>query len=172
MNQDNNNKDTSHKISEKVANYPVEGAITKDKGRGLIASRDIERGELIFTGTNNTIIFDTGHSWRKFLWHLYHAPPTPDLYPEGFACDIQAWSWIQAVSNEMGLKIVVDIDESSLLNQPAIGEVANIQCGELDDEDAECGMDYYAIKDIKQGDEISCKYSDFLEPDSWKSFEL
>ena len=167
-----NNVDSTHQVSAKSSNFPVEGAFTTDKGRGLVASRDIKRGELIFTGTNNTIVFDTGHSWRKFLWYLYHAPPTPDPYPEGFACDIRAWSWVQALPNEKGSKIVVDIDESSLLNQPSTGERANIQCGKLDDKNAECELDYYARVDIKKGDEILCRYSDFADLGSWESFGL
>ena len=167
-----NNVDTTHQVSAESSNFPVLGAFTTDKGRGLVASRDIKRGELIFTGTNNTIVFDTGHSWRKFLWYLYHAPPTPDHYPEGFACDIRAWSWIQALPNEKGSKIVVDIDESSLLNQPSKGERANIQCGKLDDKNAECELDYYARVDIKKGDEILCRYSDFAAQGGWQSFGL
>jgi len=164
--------DRTYKVTEKVATHPVEGTFTTTKGRGLIASRDIKRGELIFTGTNNTIVFDTGHAWRKFLWYLYHAPPTPDPYPEGFACDIRSWSWIQYMPNQQGLKIMVDIDESSLLNQPSSGERANIQCGKLDDKkNAECELDYYAKVDIKKGDEILCRYSDFAEG-GWDSFGL
>jgi len=163
---------TYYKVTEKVATHPVEGTFTTTKGRGLIASRDIKRGELIFTGTNNTIVFDTGHAWRKFLWYLYHAPPTPDPYPEGFACDIKSWSWIQHMPNQQGLKIMVDIDESSLLNQPSSGERANIQCGKLDDKKkAVCELDYYAKVDIKKGDEILCRYSDFAEG-GWHSFGL
>jgi len=167
-----NNEDTTHKVNDDSVSFPVEGAVTADKGRGLIASRDIKRGELIFTGTNNTIVFDTGHSWRKFLWYLYHAPDTPDLYPEGFACDIRSWSWIQAVPNEEGLKIVVDIDESSLLNQPSEDEEANIQCGKLDDEDSICEFDYYAMVDIEKGDEILCEYADFAESRAWHELGL
>jgi len=167
----NGNVDGTYKVTEKVATHPVEGTFTIDKGRGLIASRNIKRGELIFTGTNNTIVFETGHAWRKFLWYLYHAPPTPDPYPEGFACDIKSWSWIQYMPNQQGLKIMVDIDESSLLNQPSSGERANIQCGKLNDKNAECELDYYARKDIKKGDEILCRYSDFAEG-GWDIFGL
>ena len=71
---------------------PVDQTVSPDKGRGLIASRDIKRGELIFTGTNNTIAFETGDAWRNFLLHLYYsAPPPTGGYEDGFACDIRSW---------------------------------------------------------------------------------
>mmetsp|Transcript_4248 Transcript_4248/g.8167 ORF Transcript_4248/g.8167 Transcript_4248/m.8167 type:complete len:347 (-) Transcript_4248:195-1235(-) len=170
------NKDVSYKMGKDPFDTPVEGAFTPGKGRGLIASRDIAKGELIFTGSNNTIVFTTGDSWRNFVWYLGHAPPPPQTngvaspYVEGFACDILAWSWNQRIPDENGpMQAVVDIDESSLLNSPSSGEDPNIQCGR--DEDDVCGMDYYAKVDIKKGDEIVCRYSDFSTP-SWKTMGL
>lgn len=162
--------DTSYKLGKVPFEMKVEGALTEDKGRGIIASRDIAKDEMIFTGTNNTIVFRTGHSWRKLLWHLYHAPSS-DGYEEGFACDVLAWSWNQRVpGNDKGpVRILVDIDESSLLNQPSVGEEANIQCGK--GENPKCGVDYYALEDIKKGDEILCEYSDFSSP-SWHKMGL
>ena len=60
----------------------------------------------------------------------------------------------------------------SLLNQPSSGERANIQCGKLNQKKAECELeDYYAKVDIKKGDEILCRYSDFAEG-GWYSFGL
>ena len=52
------------------------------------------------------------------------------------------------------------------------GERANIQCGKLDDKNAECELDYYARVDIKKGDEILCRYSDFAAQGGWQSFGL
>jgi len=162
-------KDVSYKFTNETYVSPVKTVLTKDKGRGLIASRDIQKGELIFTGTNNTIVFETGHAWRSFLWYLYHAS-VPD-YPEGFACDIKSWSWVQESlpNGKGGPVIVVDIDESSLLNQPSRnnGEVANIQCGKGEN----CGVNYYAKMDIKKGDEILCRYSGCSEA-TWDDFGL
>ena len=51
------NKDVTYKMGKKPFDSPVVGAFTPDKGRGLIASRDIARGETIFTASNNTIVF-------------------------------------------------------------------------------------------------------------------
>ena len=70
--------------------------------------------------------------------------------------------------------IMVDIDASSLLNQPSRGEHANIQCGRLTSKGEKkdtCGVDYYAKKDIKKGDEILCEYSDFAHG-RWDDFGL
>ena len=57
------------------------------------------------------------------------------------------------------------------MNQPSSGERANIQCGKLNDKNTECELDYYAKVDIKKGDEILCRYSDFAEG-GWDSFGL
>ena len=86
-------KPKTYKVAERTDhNNPVDQSVTPDKGRGLIASRDIKRGELIFTGTNNTIVFETGGAWRNFLLHLYYSPPPPTGgYEDGFACDINSW---------------------------------------------------------------------------------
>jgi len=170
-------KPETYKLKESSTHVnPVSQNITPDKGRGLIASRDIRQGELIFTGTNNTIIFTTGESWRNFLLHLYYSPPPLDGgYEDGFACDILAWSWNQQWPPPDGeYKIMVDIDASSLLNSPSEGEEHNIQCGEQledDEEDTVCGVDYFATRDIKKGEEILCDYSDFSHP-TWDSFGL
>ena len=76
--------------------------------------------------------------------------------------------------NSGEMVIMVDIDASSLLNHPSSGEDANIQCGRLTSEGEEedvCGLDYYAIKDIRKGDEILCEYSDFVNS-GWDTFDL
>lgn len=165
-------RNETYKFGSRNIPTKVEGTMTPDKGRGLIASQNIAKGERIFTGTNNTIIYRTGRAWREFLLHLYYAPPLNDHYKDGFACDIMSWSWNQEVETSDGavVAIVVDLDSSSLLNRPNDDQVLNIQCGELV-EDRECGMDYFAVKDIQQGEEIICKYGDFSSP-QWQSFGL
>jgi len=159
----------TYKVGKPWLDSPVYGNTTPDKGRGLAASRDISKGELIFTGTNNTLVFATGQAWRKFLLHLFYAPPPDNVYTEGFACDIVAWSWNQRIPVDGPIMIAVDVDASSLLNHPNHDQEANIQCGK--EEDDVCEVDYYAVRDIKMGDEILCHYSDFAEP-AWHSFGL
>lgn len=158
----------TYKVGKPWHDSPVYGNTTPDKGRGLAASRDIAKGELIFTGTNNTLVFETGPAWRKFLLHLFYAPPPDGVYTEGFACDVRAWSWNQQWDGKT--VIMVDLDTSSLLNSPSSGETNNIQCGRLDG-DGECGVDYYATRDIKKDEEILCHYSDFTSR-KWHSFGL
>jgi len=159
----------TYKVGKSWSGSPVHGNTTPDKGRGLAASRDIRKGDLIFTGTNNTLVFETGPAWRKFLLHLFYAPPPDDVYTEGFACDMVAWSWNQRVPKDGPIAIVVDVDSSSLLNKPSKGETHNIQCGK--DGEEGCGMDYYAVRDIWEGEEILCHYSDFANP-RWHTFGL
>lgn len=167
-----NDLDTSYKLGNEPSTFPIEVVMTRKKGRGLIASRNIAKGEKIFRASNNTIVFRTGHAWRKLLWHLYNASPPPDKdgYTDGFACDILSWSWNQRWPSPDGpIQILVAIDESSLLNSVSEGEVANIQCGV--EKESQCGIDYYSIVDIKRGEEILCEYSDFSTP-QWHTWGL
>ena len=90
-------------------------------------------------------------------------------------CSHGCRSWIQEWPMNSGeIVIMFVIDASSLLNSPSSREDANIQCGRLtsegEEEDA-CGLDYYAMKDIRKGDEILCEYSDFVRS-GWDTFGL
>lgn len=166
-------RNDTYKWNDRHIPSPVLGALTPDKGRGVVAARDVREGERVFAGTNNTIVYRTGDVWRKFLLHLYYAPPLDSHYEEGFACDIMNWSWNQEVDvgdAMTAVAIVVDLDASSLLNHPSHDETHNIQCGKPGG-DGTCAMDYYAVRDIKKGEEILCEYGDFSSP-QWHSFGL
>ena len=141
---------------------------TVDRGRGLKAVREIKAGELVFKATNNTIVFNHGHTWRKFLFAINERFADP-----GITCDILVWSWVQDLVDGGPLKVVMDLDTGSLLNEgrdQAGWDPPNVQCGKPDA--TRCDMDYYAFRDIKEGDELLIDYKEFAFLDSWPRMGL
>jgi len=140
-----------------------------EKGRGLQAVRDIKAGELVFKGTNNTIVFNYGHTWRKLLFAVNERFADP-----GMTCDLLVWSWVQDLYDGGPLKVVMDLDSGSLLNEGRDGipdwEAPNVQCGKPDA--TRCDMDYFASRDIKEGDEVLIDYREFAFLDSWPDMGL
>ena len=142
---------------------------TVDRGRGLKAVREIKAGELVFKATNNTIVFNRGHTWRKFLFAVNERFADP-----GITCDIFVWSWVQDLVDGGPLKVVMDLDTGSLLNEGRDElwgwDPPNVQCGKPDA--TRCDMDYYAFRDIKEGDELLINYEEFAFLDSWPEMGL
>ena len=139
-----------------------------EKGRGLKAVRDIKAGELVFKATNNTIVFNYGHTWRKLLFAINERFNDP-----GITCDILVWSWVQDLVDGGSLKVVMDMDSGSLLNEGrdvAGWEPPNVQCGKPDA--TRCDMDYFAFRDIKEGDELLIDYNEFAFLNSWRDMGL
>eukprot|EP00984_Skeletonema_dohrnii_P017158 scaffold7749_cov105-Skeletonema_dohrnii-CCMP3373.AAC.2 len=138
-----------------------------EKGRGLQAVRDIKAGELVFKATNNTIVFNYGHTWRKLLFAVNERDPS-------ITCDMHVWSWVQDLYDGGPMKIVMDLDSGSLLNEGRDNvkgwDPPNVQCGLPDA--TRCDMDYYAYRDIKKGDELLIDYREFAFLDSWPAMGL
>mmetsp|Transcript_12640 Transcript_12640/g.18802 ORF Transcript_12640/g.18802 Transcript_12640/m.18802 type:complete len:571 (+) Transcript_12640:3-1715(+) len=138
-----------------------------EKGRGLQAVRDIKAGELVFKATNNTIVFNYGHTWRKLLFAVNERDPS-------ITCDMHVWSWVQDLYDGGPMKIVMDLDSGSLLNEGRDNvkgwDPPNVQCGLPDA--TRCDMDYYAYRDIKKGDELLIDYREFAFLDSWPDMGL
>ena len=145
-------------------------------GRGLAAARDIKEGELVFKATNNTIVFAHPHTWRKWIWALYNEVDDKTSggkdFPE-YACDAMVWSWIQRFEMDGPRYIVLDLDNGSLLNEGRAGDPnfqpPNVRCGE---EGGVCDMSYYALQDIREGDELLCDYRSFALIDDWREISL
>lgn len=152
---------------------PLEPFQTKGKGRGLKAMRDISKGEMIFKATNNTVIFTHGHTWRKFLFAINERHGVDKPLDDSTTCDVLVWSWVQTLVEDGPLVIVADFDNGSLLNEGRDEpgwELPNVRCGK--EGDKMCHLEYYATKDIKEGDELLCDYREFAMLDSWPSMGL
>ena len=121
--------------------------------------------------TNNTVVFSHGHTWRKFLFAIYERGGPP--YDAGTTCDVLEWSWVQTLEEGGPLVIVADFDNGLLLNEGRDEEgwePPNVRCGK--EGDKRCMMSYYAMKDMKEGDELLCDYNEFAELDSWPDMGL
>ena len=84
---------------------PIQSGQTIDgKGRGLFATRDIKKGEMIFSGElqlDNLIKLTDGQSYRKFVYAIED---------DGMACDVMLWTY-PGRNN-----LIFQADESSLMN--------------------------------------------------------
>ena len=124
------------------------------KGRGNYAGRDIRKGEIIYSGIN-TARFRWGDDYREFLNSI-----EPHI-----ACDVLQWAYVQDMGDtdldDDDLMVSVDLDAGSFCND---GDgYPNKGC---DMEAAKgypggCKTNYFALRDIKEGEELLCDYSSF-----------
>ena len=158
--------------------------IAGEKGRGLKAVRDIKAGELVFKATNNTIVFNTAHTFRKFLFGMNDHFKDP-----GMVCDVLIWAWVEDVEGEIPIAVVVDLDNGNLLNdwndwndwnlgddeykgdkgqdefkenqdeEEHFDEFLNVRCHKNPTTRA---LDCFASRDIMEGEELLGPYADFV----------
>ncbi len=83
------------------------------------------------------------------------------------------WAWVQPLmGDDYETLIVVVLDDNSLMNDGG-KELANTGCLEEEMTEYECGMfDEYALRDIREGEEILCEYDRFENRGLWKEFGL
>ena len=75
------------------------------KGRGLFASRDIKKGELVHDGRASDTVM-TADEWRSMIFVL----------PQKMACDLSEWSWTQRKKIGGPYKIFTAFNISILMN--------------------------------------------------------
>jgi len=110
------------------------------KGRGLFASRNINKGELVHDGPRSSVAFPDASSYRRLIINL----------PRNTACDVTEWAWTQQLAYGGEMKIVLDLNIAALMNssnEPNIGPMNKYT------------TKMYALRDIKQGEEILHDYS-------------
>jgi len=156
-------EDSTVQDDEKVDGFhvPVVSKQSPGKGRGIYAGRDIKKGEIIWTGVNSAR-FRWGDDYREFLNSI-----EPHL-----ACDVLQWAYVQDMGDEDDdLRVTVDLDDGSFCND-GDGE-PNKGCDPdlADGYSGGCKKNYFALRDIKEGEEFLCDYSSFAVQ-SWESFFL
>ena len=139
---------------------PILSKQSPGKGRGNYAGRNIEKGEIIWSGIN-TARFYWGDDYREFLNSI-----EPHI-----ACDVLQWAYVQDMGDDV--MVSVDLDAGSFCNDGGDDEVPNKGC---DEEAAKgypggCKTNYFALRDIEEGEELLCDYSSFAV-DSWSEFDL
>mmetsp|Transcript_20553 Transcript_20553/g.48540 ORF Transcript_20553/g.48540 Transcript_20553/m.48540 type:complete len:368 (+) Transcript_20553:145-1248(+) len=124
-------------------------------GRGIYAKVDIPKGSLVWHNIRSAT-FSEGMQFREFVMTL----------PPELGCDVLQWSYV------MDEKIYCDLDEGSFCNNGYSGG-SNIDIDEEVSEKfiAKAGMQLFAARDIKEGEELLCNYASFSDGD-WGLFGL
>lgn len=142
---------------------PFEAKQAGEKGRGVFATANVSKGQLVWSATRFTAVFKTADLYRTFLRSL----------PYYESCQAMGYTWPAKTKSE-GKKpwIAVDLDPGALMNSGSHGygekeyqeDVSNVQCvGETKDHPkGAC----FALRDIASGEEFLCDYSGFSDS-SW-----
>jgi hypothetical protein len=149
----NKEVDASYKFDELVPptqgyRFNEEGAppyyakVSKNKDRGLFASRDIKKGELVHDGTKSDVVFPDAKAWRRFVFAL----------PRRAACDVTEWSWTQRLEHGGPMKILMAINISILMNMGNTPKQINAV------PESSTSSLFYATQDIKKDQEILTDY--------------
>ncbi|KAL9185179.1 hypothetical protein ACHAXT_002956 [Thalassiosira profunda] len=128
---------------------PYVAKLSPGKGRGLFASRDIRRGELvdgIEGGTRSDVIFPDLDAMRRYLLAL----------PRGMACDVTEWSYAQRLTKGGPTLLMTATDISILMNTAAESKDVNVG-----PKDGTSSVVLYATRDITKGEEILMDYDVF-----------
>mmetsp|Transcript_26137 Transcript_26137/g.52539 ORF Transcript_26137/g.52539 Transcript_26137/m.52539 type:complete len:305 (+) Transcript_26137:254-1168(+) len=121
---------------------------SEGKGRGLFASRDIKKGELVHNGEISDIVFPgyDAIKWKEFVFSL----------PRDFACDCTDWHWMQMKHEGDDYHMVAALDISVLMNSGGEefgpGRTPNVL-----PEDKYSGKQF-ALRDIVKDEEILTDY--------------
>ena len=108
------------------------------RGRGLFASRDIKKGELVHDGSNNDLRFPNALAWRQYVISL----------PRRMACDAIDWTWTQHQ------EIRTDMNIAILMN------AANWKSEGETEPNLSASIKMYATRDIKKGEELLYNYEE------------
>jgi hypothetical protein len=119
------------------------GQSSTKRGRGLFASRNIRKGELVHDGANSDVSFPNANAWRRFLFHL----PKKEI-----ACDVTEWTWTQRQAPNGPMQIMTSFNIAVLMNEADTDEDVNaVPMNSL-------SSSFYATRDIKKGEEILTDY--------------
>lgn len=121
------------------------------KGRGLFASRDIMKNELIHDGARSDVMFpaDGGIAYRRFVFSL----------PRDLACDTMMWNYTTRYHGKMRHFLAINI--SSFMNSSKRPSIAPRSSHSLK---------MYATRNIRKGEEITYDYSVYKT--DWKAVGL
>lgn len=120
---------------------PYYAKVSKSKDRGLFASRDIKKGEVVHDGSKSDVVFPTAMAWRRFVLSL----------PRKAACDMTEWSWTQQLEEGGQMKILTSINISILMNMGVTEQINAVPKSGTESV-------FYATRDIKKGQEILTDY--------------
>ena len=142
---------------------------TKDTGRSLFAAQDIQKGELIWAGTRQTALFDNAQEYKQFL----------ALIPTHLACDqLRGLAYVLRADKDddkENWRIAVALDDAAFANTNMY-DFENPDAGCLpewkDRYPGGCELNYFALRDIKKGQEVFVDDDQFDIRDDWEYFGL
>jgi len=116
---------------------PFYAKLDPERGRGLYASRDIKRGELVHHWSGHDVTFPDAYAFRQYIFSL----------PKRMACDVVEWAWSRKLSESGPDAICLSINIASLMNSGGPGQVnVSINTSTSDS--------FYALRDIRKDEEI------------------
>jgi len=120
---------------------PFYAAFSEKGGRGLFASRDIAKGELVLDGDRSDFVFPNAMAWRRYVFSL----------PRTKACDVIDWCWTQRTEARGKYQIFSSMNISVLLNG---GDEKDQNVNPISSTDTKM----YAARDIKKDEELLTDY--------------
>lgn len=116
------------------------GSKKKGTHRGLFATWDIRKGQVIHDGFGSDVVFPDAMAYRRFIFAL----------PQTEACDVIDWTWTQRLEKDGPMKIMLAINISAMLRTGLTtdSEQANVM------PESSTSQVYYATRDITSGEEI------------------
>ncbi len=124
--------------------------ISPGRGRGLFASRDNTKGEVVHDG-NASDIEMSADDWRKMAFAL----------PQKMACDVSEWTWTQKDEKKGPYKIFTALNISILMNGSSHPNTMP---------KSSYSSIMYALRDIKKDEEILTDYK--VYPTLWEKVGL
>ena len=109
------------------------------KGRGLFASRDIMKGEVVHDGSKSDVEM-SGEEFRRFLFAL----------PRKMACDASEWAFTQQREKDGPYTVRLALSIPSLMNESDTYPNAMPE--------SSYSSQFYALRDIKKDEEILYDY--------------
>jgi hypothetical protein len=130
---------------------PYYAKLSPGKGRGVFASRDIKKGEIVHDGTKSDIVFPDALSWKRLMFAL----------PRKMACDNAEWTFIQQREKDGPMLILSSLNIAILMNEGNNGTEVNVEPQAEDGNFSEYSSVFYATRDIKKDEEILMDYDDY-----------
>ena len=140
-----------------------------EKGRGVFATANVSKGQLVWSATRFTAVFKTADLYRTFLRSL----------PYYECCQAMGFTWPARTKAE-GKKpwIAVDLDPGALMNSGSHGygkkeykaDVNNVEC--VGEAKGHLKGACFAIRDIAPGEEFLCDYRGFSDSSWFKKLGL
>lgn len=116
---------------------PYYAKFSPGRGRGIFASRDISKGELVHDGERSAVAFPDAAAWRRYTFAL----------PPPMACDIAEWSWTQRLKRFGRLQVLVDLNIAAFFNGGGGGESNVMPRGRT-------GLKFFATRNIEKDSEL------------------